>query len=141
MKFEKSKHGISSDILVTLRENDDRGTKRAAETPSNSLGQAVFVARFLISHPRRVPPSPRVHIFGESTAVTSALEQSAIGVKCSQPFLDALGVDVSSTDLPYVVRKAEPLQEGPVLGMPTYDLEFPQPEPSEGGAARDPTQP
>ena len=83
-----------------------------------------------------------MHIFGEGSAVTNALEQAAQPktIKCSQPFLNALGVDVSSTDLPYVVKTAEPLQEGPVLGMPTYDLEFPQPEASEGGAA-DPTQP
>ena len=71
-----------------------------------------------------------MHIFGEGSGVTSALEQAAEAqkIKCSHPFLAALGMDGPacsiSTDLPFVVRDSGPLQEGPVLGIPTYDLDF-----------------
>ena len=61
-------------------------------------------------------------MFGESISVANALEQASTpgASRCSQAFMDALGMDPSS--LPVAVREAPPLAGGPTAGQRTWDL-------------------
>ena len=86
----------------------------------------------LKASPRPHPPSPifqtspiRVHLFGDGSSVAGALEQAAdaCSTRCSGAFVEALLGD-GREEVPCVVTEASPVQEGPLVGVPTYDLGF-----------------
>ena len=68
-----------------------------------------------------------MHLFGDGSSVAGALEQAseACSTRCSGAFVDALVGDSDDQDeLPCVVRESTPIHEGPLEGMPTFDLTF-----------------
>ena len=69
-----------------------------------------------------------MHIFGEGIAHTNALEQAAAprGIRASAAFVAALrGDGARDSELPWLVTEAAAPQEGPLMGTPTFDLDFP----------------
>ena len=64
----------------------------------------------------------RLHVFGESISVANALEQSSTpgASRCSQAFMDALGIEPSS--LPGAVREVPPLAGGPTASQRMWEL-------------------